>query len=119
MDIGVYQSTVRVGTANGISWSITREMTPMFKMGEGDKIHEFKRGKSGIAGTIIFHDLDSKKILNNEFNIIIKAADENGVIKNMAITGLRLINEGSSSDLASAELEVQHTWVAKNLIPWG
>ena len=118
MDVGVYQGTERIGTANGVAWSITREMAPVYAMNNGGNVASFRRGKKGIAGTIIFHDLDSKKILGNEFNIRIKSADEHGTIKTMAITGLELINEGSSADLASAELETQHTWVARDLIPW-
>jgi len=50
-----------VGTLIGISYTITREVTPLYSKKGGDPIGFFK-GKRDIAGTLIFQEIDADAI---------------------------------------------------------
>ena len=123
MDIGIFQDTVRIGTAAGINFSITKEMAPIYRypgeVVDADRRQMFSRGKKGIAGEIIFDNLDRDQIFNNRFNIRIKSMDEYGKIQTMAITGMELIREGLEINLKDCEFEKTYTFVARDIIPWG
>lgn len=59
----------RIGTLQGVSYTITREKAPQYVMGKVDPI-SFSRGKRGIAGSLIFLVFDRTNLLfelNNNF----------------------------------------------------
>jgi hypothetical protein len=86
-DIGIFQGSIRVGTANGIGWSITREAAPLYIIDESNK------RKPAVAGTIIFQELDKDHINGDMFDVCVVGVDEYGKLHEMKLLGLNLINE--------------------------
>ena len=70
VDIDMVIDSWLVGTAQGCSYSITREKAPVYVMGSVDPV-SFSRGKRGIAGSMIYFVFDrhslSKLMENSKF----------------------------------------------------
>lgn len=62
VDITAMFGNKRIGTLQGVSFTITREKAPQYVMGRVDPI-SFSRGKRGIAGSLIFMVFDKANLL--------------------------------------------------------
>jgi len=113
--IQISQKCLFIGELEGISYAVTREMTPIYATEEIIKQHyeNIRRGRQGIAGSVIFKDLNRDDVISNEFHIQI-LSDYN----HMCIIGAELIDEGSGINLKDIELNKQYAFVAKDIIPW-
>ena len=61
-DIHTTFAGTRIGTLQGISFTVTREKAPIYTMGRADP-RGFSRGKRGIAGSLIFAVFDRSNLL--------------------------------------------------------
>lgn len=64
VDIAATFDGVRIGTLQGISYTVTREKAPQYVMGKVDPI-SFSRGKRGIAGSLIFLIFDRSNLIDH------------------------------------------------------
>lgn len=74
-DIVAYLGHKRVATLQGITWSVTREIMPIFVMGDPNP-QAFPKGKRAIAGNLVFTQFDKHAILKYAQQLITGA---NGV----------------------------------------
>lgn len=109
--IDIHQGCVKIGEASGLSYSVTREMAPIYITPESAK--ELRRGKKGIAGTIIFKELCKEEVLGNKFQLRIRAYSNS-----MCIINAELISEKQDINLKDVQLEEQYTFVAQDIIGW-
>lgn len=92
VDIAATFDGVRIGTLQGISYTVTREKAPQYVMGKVDPI-SFSRGKRGIAGSLIFLIFDRSNLidhLNKAFyadSFDIRRNNAGGVIKRATPAG--------------------------------
>lgn len=63
VDITATFSGKRIGTLQGVSYTVTREKAPQYTMGKADPI-SFSRGKRGIAGSLIFLLFDRSNLVS-------------------------------------------------------
>lgn len=103
--IEVYQKCIKIGELEGISYNITREMNPIYE--------NIRKIKLGIAGTLIFKALNKEDVVSNIFNIRIISE-----CNTTCIIGMELIKEGVDINLEDAELNIQYTFRARDIIPW-
>jgi len=113
--IQVSQRSLFIGELEGVSYHVIREMAPIYATEEAIKQHYvgIRRGRQGIAGTVIFKSLNKDDVISNEFHIQILSE-----CNHMCIIGAELIDEGSGINLKDIELNKQYTFVAKDIIPW-
>jgi hypothetical protein len=117
-----------------ISYSIVRDKRPLRILGSMNPICWAKSNRL-IAGTLIFTSLDkyvwfqltgttyeSSKILLADmlppFDITITALNEYGSASRMSIRGVRIVDEGAVMGIDDLYIEVSHTWVAQDIVPW-
>lgn len=75
-DIQATIAGVHIGTLSAITWSVTREKSPIFTLGSPNP-RSFTRGKRGIAGSMMFttmdrsamYDVIAKNVSNDSFKI--------------------------------------------------
>jgi hypothetical protein len=63
VDIEAHFHNVKIGTLQAISYSITREIAPVYTLGYTD-IRSISKGKRGIAGAMIFINFDAHGMLS-------------------------------------------------------
>lgn len=68
-DIVAYMGSQRIATLQGITVSITREIMPIFTMGDPN-VKAYTKGKRAIAGNLVFTQFDKHAILrmSKQFN---------------------------------------------------
>ncbi len=90
----------------GITVSITREMLPVFKMGNSNPV-EFIKGKRAIAGNLVFYNFKMPLGLtvDTEFDVLIYHKDGSGII-----SGIRLITDEKDINDSCA-----YTFIAKEV----
>ena len=114
--ITIYQRGRKVGEAEDIAYSETREMTPIYVM-NGEEAISFGKGMRGIAGNIIFSYL-SDDFEIDKFNCRITVKEFALMPRSMCITGMEIINEGESVSREDIVIGKQNTWVGSDIIPW-
>ena len=62
-DIRAMFGDTEIGTLQGISWSISREVAPNYVMGHASPV-SFSRGKRGVAGSLIFLTFNKHSFLD-------------------------------------------------------
>ncbi len=123
-----------LGTLQTISYSIHRDVAPVRALGKS-RAHAYTRGPRTIAGTMVWTTmdqyvlasalefcarpdgaLDMSTVLADQlppFDIVITFANEwPGGHSRMAITGIRMVNEGSTLSIDDMLVEQTNTYVA-------
>lgn len=113
-DIILLQDNIYIGSIINLTYSITREMTPIYTLGSTEPV-SFGRGHRDIAGTFVLKTLVRGMVLpDRPFSIEIPKDDLMGVAHSI-LTGCELTNEGSSKSLYDAEVGIQQTFVAREI----
>lgn len=97
---------IPIAYLKSISFSITREMAPVYALGCVQS-HSFARGKCGIAGELVFKELSVP--VPDEFDVYI------GHHTGVRLYNVSLIEEGSSVDMTRLEVNKTYTFVAKEI----
>lgn len=133
-----------IGNIESISYSISRDMAPIYTMEDEDP-RALSRGKQAIAGSIIFSQFDSEPIIeqhltngipsfantdhllfSNEvpwvqvppLDVTLKAENEYGISAEMEINGIELMNSGYGIGVDDIVAEHSYTYIAKSIVPW-
>jgi hypothetical protein len=89
-----------------LSYSVTREMAPIYTMGSADA-SAFTRGKRGIAGTLRVPE--DTELPPGKCNLICRAMDPHGNMVELKITGVEVIED---------EGHPQKTFIAESVSSW-
>lgn len=83
---------VIIGELQGISFTVTREVAPLYTMGSADP-RSFSRGKRGIAGALAFLVLDRDALLDSMIARSSYMANAYEIVKGQRVTA---INDGQN-----------------------
>ena len=140
VDIHAEFNGERIGTIQGISYHMTREMAPVYTLGSQDP-RSFARGKRSIAGTItrlrlnkidirsLFLSRDDRNGINKQdfdmvppFDVVLTVKDkETGEIARMKFIGCEIMSQGygtSIYDFVNNEYHENVTYLAREMEPW-
>jgi hypothetical protein len=124
-----------LGTLQTISYSIHRDVAPVRALGKS-RPHAYTRGPRTIAGTMVWttmdqhvlagalehnfgEGVDTSTVLSDQlpaFDVVITFANEwPGRYSKMVISGIRMVNEGSTLSIDDMITEQTNTYVATDI----
>jgi hypothetical protein len=121
VDIRAALDNNTIGTLQGITYSVSREPTPIYTMGDTDA-REFARGRRTIAGSISSMELN--RVFRHTtpippFDVILTAENNNGQRSRMNINGVELLSSSVSTNYDTNTTRIYDaTYIAQSIMPW-
>jgi hypothetical protein len=118
MDIRLFYKDILIGKIDGLSYTISREPTPIYVL------PGYKAKKSdSINGSIIFSEIYKDKIPNiipteTTFNLIVISENDDGQKCELKLKNIEFINEGSTMKVEELEKDKQITFIGKIDVGW-
>lgn len=144
VDIRAVYKGKTIGLLQGVSYTVSREVTPVYSLGGGPPA-AYRKSSWSIGGSLVFVQLNDE-VFNKEvppllsnadshgflrdkttpwykdqippFDIILAMANEYGSLATMRILGVELLNEGFGTSVDDIVTEQSFNYIAREIEPW-